>query len=541
VTLPPGSTGVYFWAYNFGPVYNYFFILYQMIPLIYVLGIFVAKYLRTKLADLRAQIKYFIIGIAIPIVIGIPTGIILPQFGVVLPPHNHILTLLMSIFLAIGIVKYKFLTLKPLLEEPAKILFSKEAKKYKLDFSKCYIVDTHNSTNLAYEVFISHIYQNRVGLIITHQDPKQIRQKYQLKRTSIVAITDTETDELSIGPHDMEQLLETMTNFVRNHPNSYIILDGISYLECYNGFRKLEYFLNECVQEICSEKSTLMVPMGDLILNRKQRYLFEKDFVFIPSRKYLYETKHITEFARIKPSALKYIILDYNPTSRSIIHEFMLRGIKSTLITDKHVDVDIERSSKVIKSNPLNKYVIHKLGIDHENFVIVMAFDNDPDTILAINTIRDITEKAKIIAKINKEKFIAVAKRAGANEVIPASAIGGKLMALALTTPDIVEWVMDSITFKTTELELMEFDIDKGSRFVDKDIRYLDTAFKDIANILAVNRAKEFNQVPDPDYKLEAGDKVIMVADLIELKKNKPLYKLLEDKIESPLHRRKKG
>ena len=540
IILPEGAVNVFFWSYDFGPMYSNFFFIYQIIPLIYVLGVFIAKYTRTKLADLKAQLKYFIIGIGIPIVIGIPTGVILPRFGIDLPPHNHILTMFMSIFLAIGIIKYKFLTLKPLLEEPAKVKFSKEAKKYQLEFSKNYMIDTSNSTELAYEVFLNHIYQKKVGLVITHQEPKAIREKYKLKHTSMVYITDTETDELSIGPHDMEQLLETIANFVRNHKNAFIILDGVSYLECYNGFQKVAYFLKKAVEEISAENSTLIIPFGELIVNRKERYLLEEDFIFIPSRRYLYETKHITELKAVHPSKFKYFILDYTPTSRAILHEFILRGIKATLVSDKHVDLDIEKSTKVVKANPLNKYVLSKLDIDHEHSVIVLAFADDPETVLAINLLRAVTERARIIAKINKEKFIVAAKKAGANEVIPASAIGGKLMALALTTPDIVEWVMDSITFKTTELELMEFDIDPGSRFVNKRIKYLDGMFKDIANILAVNRGKDFKQIPDPDFRLAEGDKVILVADLDNLKKNKYLYKLLESKIESPLHKRKR-
>ncbi|MFC1705145.1 DUF835 domain-containing protein, partial [Nanoarchaeota archaeon] len=426
-----------------------------------------------------------------------------------------------------------------LLEEPTKIKFSEQAKKYKLDFSKSYIVETDKSTELAYGAFLHHIYQNKVGLIITHQDPKAVREKYKLKHTSIVYITDTESDELSIGPHDLEQLLETISNFVRAHPNSYIILDGISYLDCYNGFQKVAYFIKKAVEEISAEASTLLIPLGDLIINRKQRYLLEKDFIFIPSKRYFYESKHLMEFAAIKPGKLKYFVLDYNSTSRAIIHEFILRGIKATLVTNKHVDIDIEQSTRVINANPLNKYVLSKLDIDHDYSVVVLAFDEDPDTVLAINLVRALTERARIIAKINNEKFIGAAKKAGANEVIPSSAIGGKLMALALTTPDVVEWVMDSITFKTTQLELMEFDIERGSRFANKRMKYLDAIFKDVGNILAVSRGKEFKQIPDPDYRLAMGDKIILVANLDKLAKNKQLYRLLEKKIKSPLHKRK--
>jgi Trk K+ transport system NAD-binding subunit len=96
-----------------------------------------------------------------------------------------------------------------------------------------------------------------------------------------------------------------------------------------------------------------------------------------------------------------------------------------------------------------------KLNIDKENVIIIPTFDSDPDTILSINLIREITDKAKILAKINHEKFIDVAKRAGANEVIPASTIGGKLIALSLSSPYAVDWITDAVTFKSYDVELI--------------------------------------------------------------------------------------
>ncbi len=374
-----------------------------------------------------------------------------------------------------------------------------------------------------------------MGLIITHRDPDEIRSKYNLKSTSIIWITDSETENYSVGSHDMEQLIETIFNFVKNHPDSCILLDDISYLTSQDGFQKMSYFLKTIKKEL--ESSSIIIPAGEITLDRKQRYILEREFTFIPSRGYLFEMKHISEFDLKK---IRYVLLDYNPISRSILHEFILRNIKSTIVSEKHVDTYLKDLAEHVHSNPLNKYALQKLDLDHENVIIIPTFEFDPDTILAINLIREITEKAKILAKINKEKFIEVAKRAGANEVIPASTIGGKLISLALSSPNIVEWIMDAITYKTTEVELMEYDIEKNSRFKGKTIDYLGKTFKGIINVIAVRQEKEFIQIPDTKYILKQGDKIIFATNLDKLEKHKELSSILKKKIKSPIHRRHK-
>jgi Trk K+ transport system NAD-binding subunit len=531
INMPEENFGkAIFWNYSYGPIYNYFFLVFQLLPMLYVLIVFTAKYLKTRLADTKAQLKYFIIGSAIPILIGIPTGVILPLMGVILLPHNHILTLLMSIFLAIGILKFRFLTLKPVYEQLAGIKFSNEVKKYVVEPGNSYLLE---KSELAYNVFLKQLHDKRMGLIITHQKPEEIRKEYGLKSTLIIWITDSETEQYSVGTHDLEQLLETITLFVKEHPNSVILLDGMGCLTDKNGFQKIEYFLTKVRDGM--EDSSLLVPLEGMYIDRKRRYILEKGFMFIPPTGYVFTMRDISEY---KLKKIRYIILDYNDIGTSILHEFLLRGIKSTVVSSKPIDPHLRKTVEFIDADPLNKYTLAGLDIDHENVIIIPTFEEDPDNILAINLVREVTDKAKVLAKINQERFIDVAKRAGANEVIPSSTIGGKLVSMALSTPDVVEWIMDAITYKTTEVELMEYDVEKGSRFKGKTIDYVDHTFKGIINVLALRHKKGFEQIPVVDYVLEEGDKIIFAANLDRLNKHKELKKILGKTIKSPLHKR---
>jgi len=134
------GSGISLWQYSYGALYNYFFQYYQILPFIYGFVVFLKKYFETKKVYLKSQLKYFIIGISFPILIGIPTGVILPIFGIILPPHNNILTLIMSVFLFIGVVKFKFLSVRPMEEPKTGEVDKGLIKNFKVDLAKHYMI-----------------------------------------------------------------------------------------------------------------------------------------------------------------------------------------------------------------------------------------------------------------------------------------------------------------------------------------------------------------------------------------------------------------
>lgn len=518
--LPSASLlGVQVWSYQYGSIYNYFFVWYQIVPFAYGFYLFLDRYLKSKLPDMRAQLKSFLIGISFPIFIGIPTGVVLPLFGIRLPPHNNILTLLMSIFIAIGIVKYKFLTIKPIAEkvDPTVKIDKDLVKDYRMNLSENYIIKHKDSHYISYHVLLNYLYHNHFGLVITKHDPTRIRKEFKLETTPIVWMTDTETEHISAGPHDISQLYETVEKFTGKVKNSFVLLDGIDYLIKHNNFTKVLKFVKELKKLMERNNCCLIVPKGDLKLNPKEERVLDNELKALPVgvvyRRLGEEVEEIEELR----GKIRYVVLGYNDVSKAVLNEFELRGIRATIVAE-HLPSRFPKFFTLIHGNPLTRKVLMEAGVDKPSTTIIVALNNDSDTVLGINTLRSLTSTSRIVANINNEKFINVAYGAGANAVVPSSSIGGKLISLALTSPNIVKWIMDSTTYADSDVELLEIIVKEKSAMAGRAVGTVDEQMGRSANILAVRNAQGFTKILNRAYVLQPGDRLVIIANIKEFR-----------------------
>ncbi|MBW2964574.1 DUF835 domain-containing protein [Candidatus Woesearchaeota archaeon] len=512
--------GIELWDYTYGPVYNYFFMWFQIIPFIYAFVLFVMKYFTTTRADKRKQLMYLVVGSAFPIMIGIPTGVILPAMGINLPPHNNLLSLIMSVFIAIGIIKYKFLSIQPVGERivPGRKTDEKLAQQYKMEFGQAYIIKHEKSFDIAHKVLLHQLYKKRYGLIITAHNPNKIRHEFGIETTPIVWMTDTETDHLSVDPIDIAQLYETIRMFVQKVPNSFVLIDGIEYLLAHNNFAKIHHFLRQVKSLVAKSDDCVMIPIGSLQLDPKHTKLLEAEFMVLPA-----EAKSKAQRKGVRESTRKmnYIIVGHNPLAQSIISEFEKSCVRPTVIEKKEILVHYPQGLvNIIKGDPLSGKVLQHAGVERPNTVVLVTLEDDSEIILCINKIRQLSDSAKIITNIHNQDFVPIAIKAGADQVIPSAAIGGRLISLALTSPDIVRWVMDATTYSAKELELTEVKVAKGM-FAGKTVKQADDALGKAGNIIAVRTLDGLRQIPSDDYALKEGDSIVLVTDLDQMPKGK--------------------
>jgi Trk K+ transport system NAD-binding subunit len=517
--------GVELWNYNYGFVYNYFFMWFQIIPFFYAFVLFVFKYFLTMREEKRKQLFYLVVGSAFPIMIGIPTGVILPMMGIQLPPHNNMLSLVMSIFIAIGIIKYKFLSITPVGEkiDSRRKLDHALAKEYEFGFGQSYFIKHEKSTDIAHNVLLTHLYKKRYGLIITAHNPAKIRRDYGIETTPIVWMTDTETEYLSVDPIDIEQLYETIRVFVEKVPQSFVLIDGLDYLLVHNNFTKILHFIKQVKATVVKNRSCLVIPKGALAIDPKQERLLEADSIILPLAKAKAAAR-----AKEKERARKkvnYVVIGHTPLAQSIVSEFEKSNIKPTIIEKKEVLVHYPKGAvNIIKGDPLSRKVLEHAGVGKPNTVVLITLEEDSDVILCINKIRQLSDSTRIITNIHNQNFVPIAMKAGADKVIPSSSIGGRLISLALTSPDIVRWVMDATTLSAKELELTECRVERKSVFAGKTIKQIDGKLGKAGNIISVKTEEGLKQIPDDDYKMKEGDVVILVLNLKALPKGKGVF-----------------
>ncbi|MBN1544774.1 DUF835 domain-containing protein [Candidatus Woesearchaeota archaeon] len=529
--IPPGELaygfGIELWDYAFGPLYTYFFLWFQIIPFVYAFILFVFKYYFTTRPDKKKQLMYLVIGSAFPIMIGIPTGVVLPAMGIALPPHNNVLSLIMSVFIAVGIIKYKFLSIQPVGETivPDRKLDHQLAKEYEIDFGHSYFIKHEKSSEIAHKVLLTHLYRKRYGLIITAHNPSTIRHEYGIETTPIVWMTDTETEYLSVDPIDIEQLYETIRLFVKQVPNSIVMLDGLQFLITHNNFSKIIHFIRQVKSMVSRSDDCFIVTKGALQIPPKEERLLESELITLP------RAKLVKEKAKAKQAVAKrrnYVLLGHNPLAQSIINEFEQRCIRPTIVEKGDILVHYPKSAvNIIKGDPLSRKVLEHAGVEKPNTVVLITLEDDSEIILCINKIRQLSEEAKIITNIHNPDFIPIALKAGANKVIPSSSIGGRMLSLALTSPDIVKWVMDATTLSERRLELAELRIDKRSWLSSRTIKEIDSLLGKSGNIIAIKNIDGLKLIPDDNYKVGEGDKLILVMNFDILPKGKGIEERL--------------
>ncbi|MBN2367871.1 DUF835 domain-containing protein [Candidatus Woesearchaeota archaeon] len=519
------SEGYVLWSYDYGPIYNYFFLWFQILPFVYGLVLFLIKYFQTEEADTKKQLLYVIIGSLFPIVIGIPTGVILPAMGFVLPPHNNILTLILSVFLTIGIAKYKFLDVQPVGEQGKPEKLSEEFKtQFHMDYSKYYFVRHQKSVEISYKVLLNYLAQKHYGLVITTKAPDKIRQEFGIKTTPIIWMTDSETENLSVDPVDIEQLYETIHQFCKKVGNSFIMIDGLDFLVQHNNFSKILHFLQEVKILVENNKGVLIIPEGNLQMDKMQERLIEKELISLPySKNVLSALQRAEKMLEKKFRSYNHVLLGFNAVTESLLEELEKEGLKPLIVTTKNINHHIPKENfTVIKGDPLSKRMLIKAGVNKPGTLVIITLDEDSEAILAINKVRQLSESTIVVANINNQDFVPIAQKAGATYIVPSSSIGGRLISLTLCAPNAVRWIMDAITLANRTIELVDIDVTKGDRFEGKNLKTSDDLLGIAANIIAVKNNTGLHRIPLDDYIIQPGDHLVLIANLSPLKEKKP-------------------
>ncbi|MFC1723073.1 DUF835 domain-containing protein [Nanoarchaeota archaeon] len=519
------GTGYPFWVYNYGLLYNYFFLWFQMVPFLYGLFVFVKKYLYTKLEDKKKQLLWVLIGSSIPIVIGIPLNVVMPALGIFTPPNNVVLTLIMSIFITVGIAKYKFLSIEPISEKGKGTKLSADVlRKYRMDYSNYYLIKHQKSVEISYQMLLRYLGKNHFGLIVTAKPPEKVRDEHGIKTTPIVWMTESETDHPSVDPVDIEQLYETIKKFCSKVKNAFVLLDGIDYLLVHNNFNKIVHFLQEIKMLIDDNGGVLILPEGNLKLDLNQERVVHNELTLLPysDRKLKIEDSSTKKLCA-KFRQYRHVILGFTPVTESLLAELEKENIKPTIITTEkiHHHIPLEKI-KVIIGDPLSKKILVKAGIDKPKTLVMVTMKNDSNAMLAINKVRELTDKAMLVTNINNHEFTEIAFKAGANYVVPSSSIGGRLISLTLCAPNAVRWIMDSTTLSNKDIELVDIEVRKKDFFVNKTIKKADDDLGHAANIIAVSNEEGLQKIPDDAYKIKEGDRIVLIANIQLVKKKTP-------------------
>jgi archaellum biogenesis ATPase FlaH len=253
---------------------------YPLMAVIYTVQIFSAlivllrTYGTSEVQIIRKRSKILLMGVAVPVIVGSVTETFLPvlmdiptRLGI-----GSIYTVIMGIFAAYAIMKYKLLVIEPTVEEfrPSQIEFIVQAGHNNL-------VESDDSS-YAYNAF-RNIVSDTPGLCITTTYPDKIRKKYGLEKTPIVWISKTSLGETTFKPSDLNfEISQTATKFMRDNPKTSVLFDDLEYLREVAGFDDVVRFVKILTDVGSASNSTVVIPINPAALDEQELFVIKGSF-----------------------------------------------------------------------------------------------------------------------------------------------------------------------------------------------------------------------------------------------------------------------
>jgi PAS domain S-box-containing protein len=151
--------------------------------------------------------------------------------------------------------------------------------KFELNPTEGYILEEIKPIK-SFEVFIDLVTHGIPGFVITREYPEKIMHKYNLVKTPIVWLSQSEKQN-SVSPTDLSKLNYIIQEFVRKSEESVILFDGIEYLVAQIGFLPVLKFLHSLRDIIVTGNSRLILPVFKETLPPREFSMLLKEFTVV--------------------------------------------------------------------------------------------------------------------------------------------------------------------------------------------------------------------------------------------------------------------
>jgi hypothetical protein len=173
-------------------------------------------------------------------------------------------TLTWSVFIAYAVVRYRYLVIEPVTE-----VRMARAPRHPLARGLNHLV-LENGRGVAMAAF-RDIVSSTPGLCVTGLAPARVATRFGLERTPILWITSASSDPRTVRPNALDfELVHTVLKFLRENPETAVLLDDLDYLANVAGFDAVARFLKRVTNQASAAKGTVIVAAGQGTLSLDQ-------------------------------------------------------------------------------------------------------------------------------------------------------------------------------------------------------------------------------------------------------------------------------
>jgi PAS domain S-box-containing protein len=144
----------------------------------------------------------------------------------------------------------------------------------KLEFGAAYLAK--NIVEKTFEFFAQTVLSGVEGLCITREYPPKIRQKYGLKKTPVVWLTEEKVNG-EITVYSLQDLSVMIGTFLVKANRGIVLLDGVEYLATNHGFESFLRFVQVNRSRFESLESILVIPVTEGTISERELRLIERE------------------------------------------------------------------------------------------------------------------------------------------------------------------------------------------------------------------------------------------------------------------------
>ncbi len=158
-----------------------------------------------------------------------------------------------------------------------------------------------------------------------------------------------------------------------------------------------------------------------------------------------------------------------------------------------------------VVANAQDKEVLRALGAGNFDCAIVAIGDSLADSVLATMNLKELGV-GHIVCKAHDETHRQVLLKLGADQVVIPEQENAYRLAKSLSSPNVLDYIELSEEYGIIE-------VPAPKRWLEQSLKELNVRAKLGVNIIAVKREGQINVSPAADFKILAGDVVVILGD----------------------------
>ena len=197
-----------------------------------------------------------------------------------------------------------------------------------LESRKVYLIKEEDE-NHAHELFISSLNRGFAGLGIVREDPRVIKKRYNLQKTSFIWLTKTKVENLPCETN-IDSLFELVSEFIKNSEKSVVLIDRLDYILSENDFENVIKEVHALRDLALAHECIIILSINPELIKEPQLRAIEAETIDLYG-KYL---RSRVELSDLEVNILRYIN-DNNVTNRLASYKNITDNFKITKPTTR--------------------------------------------------------------------------------------------------------------------------------------------------------------------------------------------------------------